>query len=233
MSTEDLTGRRFTCLVALRRDVSATISTWICVCDCGTEKPVREDYLKRGNPKSCGCLIGKTAKAFHTTHGKSYSSEYASWRKMLGRCLYSYHPSYHRYGGRGIKVCKRWLTSFENFYADMGDKPVSDYTIERIDNDKGYFPKNCKWIPRSEQVHNRSISIRVTWRNKTQSLKQWCNQLGLIYNTASGRLRAGWTIDEIFLIPVGKYYSNNLSTPQKRQSILHKEINYNRGMKER
>lgn len=90
-----------------------------------------------------------------TTHGKSSLVEYATWESMLQRCTNKNSQGYCLYGGRGIKVCKRWF-KFENFYSDMGEKPIG-LTLERIDNEKGYLPDNCKWATPLEQSHNRRI----------------------------------------------------------------------------
>ena len=126
-------------------------------CDCGTEKEIMDSSVKRGNTKSCGCLLrenGRKTAKLNTTHGMRYTKEYECWKSMKQRCSNPNKDGYKNYGGRGIKVCDRWLNSFENFYADMGPKPVG-HSIDRINNDGNYEPKNCKWSSNSDQAYNR------------------------------------------------------------------------------
>lgn len=127
------------------------------LCDCGVEKTIRISNVKSGNTKSCGCLEIESRR----THGKRSSVEYSTWDSMIQRCYNKKHPSYSNYGGRGIKVCDRWLESFENFYEDMGEKP-SGFWIERINPSADYYPENCKWEFVSVQQYNKRISSKNT-----------------------------------------------------------------------
>lgn len=119
-------------------------------CVCGTKRVLREIDLKRNHSKSCGCLRVDRV----TVHGMRYTTEYNSWMSMISRCTRKEHQSYPYYGGRGITICKRWDT-FKNFIQDMGNKPTPSHSIDRIDNDKGYYPKNCKWSTKSQQRKNQ------------------------------------------------------------------------------
>ena len=122
---------------------------WNCICDCGSKIVVPGASLSKGSKKGCGC------------ERKTGTPEYVTWRSMRQRCLNSNDPSYKSYGGRGITICERWK-SFESFFTDMGKKPRKELTIERINNDLGYMPSNCKWATRTEQVRNRRIQKNNT-----------------------------------------------------------------------
>jgi hypothetical protein len=144
----DMSGRKVARLTILERSArrNATGSAfWRCRCDCGNEIEVSGVNIRNGQTQSCGCV--------HITHGMTLSPEYRIWRGMHQRCTNPNSTKYENYGGRGITVCDRWR-SFENFYADMGPRPEG-LTIERINNEQGYGPGNCKWATYSEQNLNR------------------------------------------------------------------------------
>jgi hypothetical protein len=128
---------------------------WLCMCYCGKQTTVRQDKLKR--TKSCGCLrLEKFMILAHRkTHGMTKTSEFNAWHSMKERCLLPSNRGYKNYGGRGIKVCDRWLNSFENFIADMGVKPSTELTLERIDVNGDYEPSNCRWDTWHEQRINQ------------------------------------------------------------------------------
>lgn len=128
---------------------------YICSCECGNTTTVRADFLKTGNTRSCGCMLSKFIPVRgKEKHGLTRSKEYGVYNGMKSRCYNPNHKAYTNYGGRGIKVCDRWLNSFVAFYEDMGDKP-DGLTLDRIDNDGDYGPDNCKWSTYSEQNINR------------------------------------------------------------------------------
>lgn len=130
---------------------------YLCRCECGREKEVNRSFLLNGRSKSCGCLAGDVAKLRCTTHGHTsggFTKAYRTWQGIKNRCYNANVKAYKYYGGRGITVCERWLHSFENFLADMGE-PEPGLSIDRINNDKGYSPENCRWATFSEQMRNR------------------------------------------------------------------------------
>lgn len=115
---------------------------------------------------------------------------------MFSRCNDVKNKSYRIYGGRGIKVCRRWH-DYENFFEDMGE-PKAGFSIERIDNNKGYNPKNCKWATKLEQAQNRRTTKLIPYNGKNKSLSEWSRILGIPRGTLDGRIRRGWKIKEAF-----------------------------------
>lgn len=128
-------------------------------CDCGTIKIIQVSSLPSGHTRSCGCLRKEETKKRLLVHGHAVrgktSPEYCSWYGMIRRCNNPKNKSYRYYGGRGIKVCQRWKSSFVNFLADMGKKPSKKHSIDRINNDGNYGPGNCRWATKRQQVMNR------------------------------------------------------------------------------
>lgn len=182
--------------LTVTRHVERTLYECACVCGCVTVLP--RHRLLRGNTKSCGCLKRSVLGDAKRTHGLAnsritgYASRaYGVWQAMRDRCTNKNRADYHRYGGRGIKVCKRW-ESFTNFLEDMGHPPERK-TLDRIDNDKGYCKRNCRWATRKEQVYNSTRIRIVTIKGKSKPLQKWLSIAGIARDTFYRRLRNGET----------------------------------------
>jgi len=175
-------------------------TAWLCRCECGVEKVFRQSNLRMGT-RSCGCVRRATFFKYNTTHGQSGSITYGSWLAMKQRCCNPNHKKYPSYGGRGIKICGRWLKSFENFFADMGTRPTANHTIDRINPDGNYEPDNCRWLLQSAQQRNKKATIKITINGETKSLSDWCDIYGIKYYLAANRIKLGWEIQEALTEP--------------------------------
>lgn len=158
----DLENQRFGNLVVLKEAGRTNDKkvTWLCLCDCGATKVISGRSLRVGLTKSCGCIHKKQLIERSTVHGKSRTRENYVWSSMKQRCLNSRNKAYKNYGGRGISVCDRWLSSFEDFINDMGPKPFEGAQIDRINNDGNYEPTNCRWVTKQENHMNRRCTIK-------------------------------------------------------------------------
>lgn len=163
------------------------------VCECGNKSVVRGDRLKSGKTKSCGCLRG----ANMLKHGKYKLKAYMAWYHMIERCYNKKSSSYRRWGGRGITVSDSWR-SLDNFLNDMGE-PEKCYSLDRIDNDKGYSKENCRWATNEEQAQNRRTSIQVTINGKTASVSKHCRDLGLHNRLIYKLIKKGLSPENAFI----------------------------------
>ena len=171
-------------------------------CGCGERKEIRKDHVKGGKTNSCGCLrresSSKSMKKLsenNTKHGMSGSHTYQIWAGMKDRCRNPRNKFYGYYGGRGITVCDRW-NDFSLFYSDMGERP-RNHTLDRIDNDSGYSPENCRWSTRSEQACNRRNNRRIDFEGKSLTISEISKITGIHRNTISDRIGLGWDTDMI------------------------------------
>ena len=194
---KDMTGRQFGRLKVIRRDgtyKNTRQALWLCRCDCGNTARVPGNSLRRGLSQSCGCLKGGVVR-----HGRAGDPIHNIWLSMRQRCSNPSGAAYGRYGGRGIRVCKRWQV-FENFLKDMGERPSPDMTIERINNDGNYCPSNCRWASRQDQANN---TRRNKWLNTTDgpmTVAQAARRVGIRYGAMVHRIKAGWP-DKDLLLP--------------------------------
>lgn len=174
-------GRFGKLVVQTQTENYGTQRQWICLCDCGKTTVVRTGHLTSGAIKSCGCGQGRWV------HGHAYTREHRIWTNMKARCSRPTHPAYKNYGARGITVCERWL-SFGAFLEDMGVPPTDKHELERIRNEEGYNPDNCRWATRTEQCNNRRGNVLLTLDGETKTRTQWARQFGVNVETLKYRL---------------------------------------------
>lgn len=205
----DITGLRVGYLTAIRYVGSnGRRSLWEIRCDCGTVKLMDpSEYRKqgkRGVVASCGCQRRATIAARRTTHGMSQHPAFAVWRSMLDRCRLPTHHAWKNYGGRGIRVCERWSTSFEAFWQDMGPTYQAGLTIEREDNNGNYTPENCQWKTMRHQANNTRRNHRIDTPLGRMTILQAAEAYGLGTSTLAYRVANGWPQERLFE-PSGTY----------------------------
>ena len=203
---KDLTNQRFGRLTALVKEGRnhRNYALWRCRCDCGNEKHVAYAELKKGTTKSCGCLHVERMTNLNRSHGMSHSKEYVSWVKAKDRCFNEKHVAFAKYGGAGIVMCEEWRNSFEAFYAYVGRCPRG-YTLDRIDNSKGYEPGNVRWASKKLQAQNSSWPKRITMGGITQNVSEWAAETGISKHTISRRINSlGWSAEQAVTTPPRK-----------------------------
>lgn len=168
-----------------------------CRCKCGSVKLYPLSNVKRGLSKSCGCKRAIRVARSKTTHGQGtrgkVTPEYRCWAHIIGRCENPNDGAFDNYGGRGIKVCKRWRDSFEVFFEDMGPRPIG-CSIDRIDVDGDYEPTNCRWATKHVQDRNKRTNRVLVWRGRKICLKDAAKEAGLHRTTVERRLARGWSV---------------------------------------
>ncbi|WP_159392812.1 hypothetical protein [Methylobacterium sp. C1] len=181
----------FTAVAPRPRDPKSSLQRFLFRCTCGVEKDLRVRDVVRGMTKSCGCSRRGSGNG-KFRHGLSRTSEYGIWRHMIQRCTDPEDAAYCNYGARGICVCERWAASVDNFIADMGLRPSSDHSLERVNNDGNYEPGNCRWATWSEQMRNTRANRFVDHNGEHMLLLDACEQAPVSTATVRQRLVAGW-----------------------------------------
>jgi hypothetical protein len=191
-------GSRFGQLTALET-VHGAQNPIRCRCDCGREiRLSRIRYLNGGKgyqPRSCGCTLG------HIRHGKSKTAEYRIWSGIITRCEDAASHAYSSYGGRGITMCDRWRMGFESFLADMGPRPSSRHSVERLDNDGPYSPENCRWATPLDQGRNKRNNRLIAVRGVSKTISEWADVSGLSGSAIKQRLDLGWLPEDAVTMP--------------------------------
>lgn len=181
----------------------------VCECTCGSVKVYEKGNLQN-RTVSCGCTKWQKIGDACRIHGLAGTSEHNIWCSMKQRCINKNAECHGNYGGRGIRVCDRWLEpngqGFINFMTDMGPKPDPSYSIERKNNDGDYCPENCKWATRNEQANNKRCTLRFTINGEIDTLKNWCKKSGVGYKLAYNRItRKGWDAERAITTPARKF----------------------------
>ena len=163
---------------------------WRCLCRrCGQETVVYTMHLRRGNPRACSRCMKKAMGLRYRTHGEAGKTvEYAAWAKILKRCLNPEQFAYKDYGKRGITVTRRWL-KFENFLTDMGRRPSPQHSLDRKNNDKGYYKRNCCWATAKEQANNKRSNRYVYCFGAKRTLTQAAPLFGIRPESLRARLK--------------------------------------------
>lgn len=196
-----IVGSRFGKLVVTRNTGADTRGRqyWRAQCDCGGSKRVRGDALLSGKITQCQkCTNAQSAKA-REVHGMSSHPLYDTWKNMMDRCYNPHHVSYKNYGGRGIQVWIGWqdLGAFiDSITAYLGERPEG-CTLDRVDNDDGYGPTNCRWATKTEQANNTRVSNNLTYRGVTRTVAQWARIMGILESTIRERIKRGWSVDRV------------------------------------
>lgn len=199
----DLKGQKFghlTVINLLSERAKNGMKIYKCLCNCGNYINVRYGNLTSGNTKSCGCFNSDCSSKRNSKHHKTRTRLYKIYYNMKTRCYNKNASRYSDWGGRGIAVCEEWLNDFMSFYNWAMNNGYNDtLTIDRIDNNKGYSPSNCRWVTNQEQSNNRRSNINITYNGKTKTIKQWAEELGINYNTLRMRHFRGWSDKECLL----------------------------------
>lgn len=174
---------------------------WKCECECGAECVVLSKYLCNGSTRSCGCLALEITIARSVTHEMRNSRLYHVWIGMKQRCLNPFHPCYSRYGGRGICIFDEWVNDFVAFYNYVSSLPNFDkngYSLDRIDNEKGYMPGNLRWSTQKTQARNRHTNFFIEYNGQRMTLAEAAELSGIKYITLWSRYSRGWRGEDLF-----------------------------------
>jgi len=207
----DLTGERFGKILVISRADPVQDKNgrdwprWLCECDCGKQKIIRQNNLKNGQTTSCGCIVAAIGRKHLSTHGKSRTPEARTLANLKDRCLNPDAQGYEHYGARGITVCKRWQDSVEAFLEDMGPRPSPKHSIDRENVNGDYEPSNCRWATKEEQARNKTNNRFLEAFGQRKTCAEWCEEYGISKSTLSNRLRRGWEAERAISEPVGRY----------------------------
>jgi len=199
-------GQRFGRLTVVSRaeNTKAGQARWECICKCGKNTVVVSQYLRGSKIKSCGCLRKEKLKTGTIKHGESKTRLYGIWETIKRRLNEKKRKDYRHYGGRGILICDDWkndFRSFRNWALSNGYR--DNLTIDRIDNNKGYFPANCRWVDMKTQANNKRTNRYITYNGKTKTFAEWGQEIGGSATLIRDRIdKLGWSIEKALTTPV-------------------------------
>jgi len=212
----ELQNKVFGRLTVLKRVQNNNLgkSMWLCRCTCGNTIIVMGSDLTRGHTKSCGCILKELNTKIHTTHGSTQTRLHRIWSCMKHRCTNPKDVAYKYYGGKGISVCKEWSTDFSVFQQwALKNGYTANLSIDRIDNNKGYSPDNCRWSTTIEQALNKGNTKRYWYKGKHLTLKELSTKFNVKYDTLKRRIEARWSVTEAVETPAIPL--KRLSKPKK------------------
>lgn len=198
---ENLAGKVFGYWTVVERAENHPIkrsARWLCECECGTRRVIGAAELRHGRSKSCGCHKND----YNRTHGGKGTRLYEIWRQMRYRCENQGNQAYEKYGARGISVCKEWHDFSEFRKWALANGYEDSLSIDRIDNDKGYNPDNCRWATSKMQMNNRGMCNLLEFNGEKLTVSQWSEKLGIPRSTLLNRIKRGWDIEKALTEPV-------------------------------
>jgi hypothetical protein len=205
----DLAGMRFGRLAVLSRALPlGNRTTYLCRCDCGTERPVAAHALHKGKVLSCGCLKSSQLGERTRTHGGTGTVEHRTWQRIKRRCYDPTYVSWPRYGGRGISMHGGWVDDFQAFLDHVGRRPSASHSIERIENNGNYEPGNVRWATAVEQARNKRNSVRVEINGSSKTVAEWAEVSPVKIKTIYNRLKSGWAPEAAVFAPTGSSSAN-------------------------
>jgi hypothetical protein len=203
----DLTGKKFGKILVIERcedkiySGNRNATQWNCVCDCDKTVIIKvTSNAFRGGKTHCGCSRPIPVSR-NVTHGMTNTRLFDIWRSMRARCNNKNHVAYEKYGGRGITVCDEWLgkTGFQNLYDwAINSGYNEDLSLDRIDNDKGYYPENCRWATPSEQQRNRRDNTILSYNGETKTLYEWCEIFDSNSKLVYWRIKHNYPTENLF-----------------------------------
>lgn len=218
---KDETGKRYGRLTVLRREGKniSEQATWLCLCDCGNKTVQAGISLRNGVVVSCGCYHAEVTAKINYKHGHSQKGIYRTYREMVKRCTNPAHIDWHNYGGRGIKVCQRWLDGLANFIQDMEPTWKEGLSIERRDNSGDYSLENCYWATQKQQNNNKRDNRLVEYNGRTQTMTQWAEERGMSCQALKSRLDKGWSVEEALNRPIRRHKNQDKRSIKSANSL--------------